>query len=288
MNGVCIGVIGNGFVGKATQIFGRSDKVRCIVYDVDPKKCYPLGTTMDTIAALCDIIFVCVPTPMNVANGGECDTSIVKHVVQELLNAKSKIIIRSTVPPGTCEKLQVAHMPEYLTEAHWEQDFINCVEWHLGVDQSNTELAAKFGELLRVCKASNVIKSDKLIVKPTKVTETTKYFKNAMLAVRVSLCNEFEEYCRAINVDYNDVRDMFTSDPRIGRSHTMVPGHDGQRGFGGTCLPKDVSGLIVAMLEAGVAPTVLYAVKTRNETVDRPDCDWLQNLGRAVSNNKQI
>lgn len=278
---ISIGVIGNGFVGKATQIFGRSQSVRCIVYDIDPTKCYPLGTTMDTLAALCDIIFICVPTPMSLPFG-ECDTSIVKKVVNELKDAKDKVIVRSTVPPGTCQMLGVAHMPEYLTEAHWEQDFINCVEWHLGVDSALVHHS--FGRLLSICKCDNVIKSDKLVVKPTKVTETTKYFKNAMLAARVSLCNEFEEYCRAINVDYNEVRDMFTSDPRIGRSHTMVPGHDGQRGFGGTCLPKDISGLIVAMLEAGVRPTVLHAIKTRNETVDRPDCDWLQSIGRAVSN----
>jgi UDPglucose 6-dehydrogenase len=279
---ICVGVIGNGFVGKATQIFGRSENVRCIVYDIDPDKCFPSGTTMDTLIALCDIIFVCVPTPMRLPLGN-CDTTIVESVVRGLGEAKAKVIVRSTVPPGTCEKLGVSHMPEYLTEAHWERDFIECVEWHLGVD-NNDVLANKFAELLNTCHESRVILSKTLVTKPTKVTETTKYFKNAMLAVRVSLCNEFEEYCRAINVDYNEVREMFTSDPRIGKSHTMVPGHDGQRGFGGTCLPKDISGLIVAMLEAGVMPTILNAAKTRNETTDRPDCDWLQNIGRAVSN----
>ena len=76
-----IGIIGNGFVGKACQILGECDAVGCIVYDIDPLKCVPVGATMADIIR-CDLIFVCVPTPSFLS--GQCDTSIVEKVVQGL------------------------------------------------------------------------------------------------------------------------------------------------------------------------------------------------------------
>ena len=58
-----IGVIGNGFVGKVTNVL-RCDAVDILFYDLDPKLCVPVGTTMEDIVK-CDLIFVSVPTPMN-------------------------------------------------------------------------------------------------------------------------------------------------------------------------------------------------------------------------------
>lgn len=281
-----IGIVGNGFVGKATQIFGRGNSITTFIFDIDPTKCSPADTTYGVLAHKCDLVFICVPTPMN-PEIGDCNISIVRNCVEKLKqeNGKAKIIVRSTVPPGTCEKLNVAHMPEYLTEANWERDFLETKEWHLGVPvlAESQETVNLFSKLINFCYASDVLKSNIVIVRHTSVTETTKYFKNAMLAVKVALCNEFEEYCRAVGTPYSEVRELIISDPRIGPSHTAVPGPDGKRGFGGTCLPKDLSSLIVSMLEANVMPSVLNAAKTRNETIDRPSKEWLLDYGRAVS-----
>ena len=68
-------------------------------------------------------------------------------------------------------------------------------------------------------------------------------------------------------------------DKRIGEGHTLVPGHDGKRGFGGTCFPKDTKSMVSQMDKS----IVLKAVVERNDTVDRPERDWEQNKGRAVS-----
>jgi UDPglucose 6-dehydrogenase len=74
--------------------------------------------------------------------------------------------------------------------------------------------------------------------------ELTKYMENCFLALKVTFCNEFNDLAQCFKVDYSELRELWLLDPRIGRSHTFVLPDD--RGFGGKCLPKDVSGLIAA------------------------------------------
>mgnify|MGYP000483459287 CR=1 FL=1 len=76
-----------------------------------------------------------------------------------------------------------------------------------------------------------------------------------------------------------------TADDRILPSHSKVPGHDGKRGFGGTCFPKDTSSLRYEMKTTGMKPYVMNAIIERNEKVDRPEKDWKNNKGRAVIDN---
>ena len=71
-------------------------------------------------------------------------------------------------------------------------------------------------------------------------------------------------------------------DSRIGSSHTLVPGHDGKRGFGGTCFPKEVSALLSDMESLGIDSYILKNTLLRNNTVDRSECEWKLNKGRSV------
>ena len=64
--------------------------------------------------------------------------------------------------------------------------------------------------------------------------------------------------------------------------HLMVPGPDGDRGYGGHCFPKDLNALIHTGQNVGVATTVLNAVWEKNLEV-RPERDWEQLKGRAIS-----
>ena len=93
-----IGIIGQGFVGKAVyEKFKNFYHV--LTFDKKLERC---NSTMEEIKDNCRVIFVCVPTPMNL--DGSCDISIVESVVRDFSNNKDKIIInKSTVPPGTTE-----------------------------------------------------------------------------------------------------------------------------------------------------------------------------------------
>ena len=78
-----IGIIGNGFVGNATKILVENSKHNLLVYDLDPKKCFPEGLQFSDLKQ-CDIIFISVPTPMYL--DGQCNTSIVESCVNKLKN----------------------------------------------------------------------------------------------------------------------------------------------------------------------------------------------------------
>ena len=84
------------------------------------------------------------------------------------------------------------------------------------------------------------------------------------------------------SIDWETVRKGVIADPRIGESHTNVPGPDGDYGFGGTCFPKDINALIETMTKHGIHPMVLNAVWEQNKAI-RLNWDWADNES-AVDN----
>jgi UDP-glucose 6-dehydrogenase len=87
------------------------------------------------------------------------------------------------------------------------------------------------------------------------------------LALKVTFCNEFFDVAGAYGIDYNELREVWLEDPRIGRSHTFV--YEDKRGYGGKCLPKDVSALIESASERGVNVELMQAVQAKNKLLHR-------------------
>ena len=262
-----IGVIGFGYVGRATRLALNADVV---VYDTDPALCIPIGTTMKDLKN-CSLIFVCVPTPMK--PDGTCHTKIVEEVVHSLTAMCIDplcIFIRSTVPCGTCERLGVNFMPEFLTEKNWKEDVKNCSHYMIGVD----------GKYNVAVLRDAVPKSKEIHIFTTKEVELIKYVRNVFLATKVAFFNEIADFCHSTDINYDHVREGVGADPRIGMSHTAVPGPDGKRGFGGTCFPKDIKSLYHQMFDQGHDPSIIDAVILRNK-IDRPEEDWKEDEGRA-------
>lgn len=280
-----IGVIGNGFVGKATQIL-NTQHINLIVYDKDPTKCIPLNANMKSISE-CELVFVCVPTPMDV--NGECNLNVVESVITDLktLNKDLHIIIRSTIPPGTSDKFNVYFMPEFLTEANWKNDFYNTEHWIFGLPENYDELfKTNITKLFNIAKTNNKIKYNNIHFVKNKEAELLKYFKNVFLASKVSFCNEIYDYCIKKQINYDKVKSLVSLDSRITESHMNVPGPDGKKGYGGTCFPKDTNALLNEMKKFDLNPLILKSVVKRNETIDRPVKDWMSNLNRAVVEKK--
>ena len=280
-----IGIVGNGFVGKATRQL-QSSQVQLLVYDIDPKQCSSPGLTFEELAS-CHLIFICVPTPMD--SNGKCYLDIVESVVNKLNVVINKdhtsIVIRSTVLPGTCDRLGCYFMPEFLTEKNYVNDFMECSDWIFGLvgDSKKDEyFKENISKLFQSAYEEQKIKYNNLHFCMNKEAEMSKYFRNCYLATKVSFCNEMEEFCRMKNINYENVRELATKDKRIGSSHTAVPGHDGKRGFGGTCFPKDTSALLYEMNEVGMKSYVVSSIVSRNVEVDRVERDWNENKGRCV------
>lgn len=88
-----IGIIGNGFVGKATKLL-KSVSINVIVYDIRAEACEPLGTTLNDIE-LCDLIFICLPTPLN--HDGKFYTKIIEDTISKINNPYKIIRSRKSV-----------------------------------------------------------------------------------------------------------------------------------------------------------------------------------------------
>ena len=278
-----IGIIGNGFVGKATALL-HSKNTNLIIYDIIPELCKPIKVELKTFN-FCDIIFLCLPTPMN--KNGSCHTDILEEMVYNLkkfINFDEKIvIIRSTVPVGTSDNLNCYFFPEFLTEKNYLQDFVNNQNWIFGLKNNKQDIIfkKKITELINLAYQNNNIKCNNIEFILNSEAEMVKLFRNSFLATKLSFCNEMYEFCKKKNIDYDIVKDIAVKDKRIGKSHTNVPGSDGKTGFGGICLPKDMNSLLFQMNEVYMNSYIIKASINRNNYKDRKDKDWQQS-GRSI------
>jgi UDPglucose 6-dehydrogenase len=277
-----IGLIGRGFVGNAIYENIKTEH-KVLVYDTNPAL-----TTVDSIGKLCQncpIIFVALPTPMQ--EEGECDLSIVFGAMEEINKNYNDnvIILKSTVVPGTCRKitkrfsqLRVVFSPEFLTEKNSILDFKNCNRVIFGGNKSDNDICHDFFKSIFPNKS--YLKAD------WETAEMVKYFLNTFLATKVSFANEMYDICSTVGIQYEDVVDMALYDERVSKSHFMVPGPDGDRGFGGTCFPKDINALTSFCRQNHIDSTMLSSVWQKNLKV-RQNKDWLSKVGRAVSEQKE-
>ena len=259
-----IGIVGNGFVGNAVYQNLR-DKVDCKVYDVDKNR--SLNTLGEVI--LQDFIFVCLPTPMR--EGGECDLSILDNFFENLPeHVIGTFIIKSTVPVGTTKKYSerhnVIHNPEFLTARNAVADFANSERNIVGGDM---ELCSEF-----VTFFDQHFPNIPSFITTSDESEAIKYFSNTFLAYKVAYFNKIYDLCQAVGMDYDTVCEGVTADSRIGKSHTKVPGIDNDRGFGGTCFPKDLNSLIHQMESHDINADMLTEVWLYNESI-RKVIDWV-------------
>ena len=278
-----IGIIGNGFVGKATRQLECKD-IQILSYDINPELCIPKGINLVDITS-CDIIFISVPTPMNI--DGSCYLGIIENVVSELKKHinfnESYVVLRSTIPPGTSDKFNCYFMPEFLTEKNFVNDFINNKSWIFGLKNTAQDLnyKIKIQKLFDLAYSNNKIKSNNLLFCDNKEAEMIKYVRNCFLSVKVSFFNEIYELCQKKNINFEKVRELSVIDERIGNSHSSVPGHDGKFGYGGTCFPKDMNSLLSQMNSTDMNSYIIKSAVLRNENVDRNEKDWLNDKGRA-------
>ena len=281
-----IGVVGQGFVGSAIRE-GMKSFFNVETYDIDPAKHSTCSNISELIDRTDEVIFVCLPTPMNKA--GQCDIRLVETVVSDIndaanrLNKKIIAVIKSTVEPGTTTRLNdryphidVVFNPEFLTEANSFDDFKNQKRIIIGGRRPAT---TRIKTLYR-----RAFPSTPIIKTGAEVAETVKYFTNCFLATKVSFANEMKQVCDSINVDFDKVVEYALYDERIGKSHLSVPGPDGSAGFGGHCFPKDLSAIIHLAKVNRIHTPVLQGAWDKNlEVRPQAERDWETMLGRAIS-----
>ena len=111
--------------------------------------------------------------------------------------------------------------------------------------------------------------------------EMIKYMNNCFFATKVSFMNEMYDVASKCGVDWKVAVDGWVRDGRIGHTHLAVPGPDGERGFGGSCFPKDVQAMITFGNSLNVDMKTLIGAWETNLRV-RPKRDWEKIEGRAI------
>jgi UDPglucose 6-dehydrogenase len=208
-------IAGYGFVGKAV---GQTLQTKHQIVIVDPK--YTTDQIKDHHDA--DGLIICVNTPTT--EDGVCDIRNIANIL-DLVPIFMPVLIKSTVIPSVLTDLGELY-----------KDF---------AEQKFMIIGGEDPEGLWQDTFSSVLPNCKLFFQCT-VTEAAmaKYSVNSFLAAKISFFNQLFDICEKNGADYSIVRQMITHDQRIGSSHTLVPGLDSERGFGGACFPKDTEAFL--------------------------------------------
>ena len=274
-----IGIVGMGFVGETLA------KVLEKVHEIAIYDKFKNGYKEPFVLSDSEVIFICVPTPMK--STGEIDLSMIEDAIETLKNTispldKPLIVIRSTTVPGTADELAIKYQlnfvsnPEFLREKYALEDMKNTKRFIIGAESQKD-----YEKIVSVYK--ELFPNSKYINADRKTAEMIKYSSNFILTGQIALANEIYQICRLLGIDYKPVKDALLLDNRIAKN-IDVPGYDGDLGFGGKCLPKDLQALSFLAEKKGYNPQLLKEIWNMNDRV-RKNKDWLNIVGATFKNN---
>jgi UDPglucose 6-dehydrogenase len=253
-------VIGLGHVGELTRRLLEAEGHHVVGYDLASGDAYP---TQD--AADADFALICVDTPSS--DSGAADIRNVRAAVAQL-PAGPHVVVRSTVPPGTCAHLEqelgrgISHWPEYVGETRFVvQDWPGAgpsgsfVVLGLGAGPEAREFAEVLSHVYGPQAPMHVITSTE--------SETVKYMENTFFAVKVSFVNEWRRITEALGGDWYRVREAWLADPRVSRDHSQA--FSQAPGFSGKCLPKDLTAAIAFGRALGVKIPLIEGTLESND-----------------------
>jgi UDPglucose 6-dehydrogenase len=219
-------------------------------------------------AADADIVFIAVGTPSKESDG-HADLSNLYSAVRQVgpvLRRGCLIVIKSTVPVGTCDQIadmieslrsdsdfEVASNPEFLRAGRAIGDFKVPDRVVIGA-QSESALAT-----LRRLYQEMGIENSRIVATERRSAELIKYAANGFLATKIAFINEIADLCENVDARVADVAMGIGLDRRIGRQFL-----DAGPGFGGSCFPKDARALARIGEDHGTPMRIIEAVLASN------------------------
>lgn len=286
-----IACIGTGFVGVVTSAVFAKLGHQVIGLDIDPtkidslksgkvpffepgleellvetQKSGQLSFTTDYASAIKDaeIILIMVGTPS--LPDGQADLQFVMSAAASIaphLKEGAIVVLKSTVPPGTNQKVQtaiaaltqvtfgVASVPEFLREGTAVEDTLHPDRIILGSDNPST---------IASLRSLHAPLTEKILVMRPESAQMAKYASNVYLAMRITFANQLADLCEKNGADVQEVIEGIGADSRIG-DHYWYPG----LGYGGSCLPKDVKEIAAYAKSVGESESVFIKINEFNE-----------------------
>jgi len=223
-----------------------------------------------------DIIFICVGTPPK--ENGTADLGFVRDTARTIgryIEDFTVVVTKSTVPVGTTNEVgkiireeltkrnsdtsfEMVNNPEFLKEGNAIADFMGPDRVVVGTKSENAK------KVMQKIYAPFLRTNDRIIFMSIESSELTKYASNSMLAIRISFMNEIALLSDKIGADIEEIRQGMATDKRIGK-YFLYAG----AGYGGSCLPKDVSALIQTGQSTGCEMRIVKAANESNKKQKR-------------------
>ena len=219
-----------------------------------------------------DLVIISTPTDYD-PKTNFFNTSSIEAVLETLdqLKCPAPVVIKSTVPVGTANKVKVAIQeelnkrgvdvpfdvasnPEFLKEGAAIKDFMSPDRVVVGIESNRAE------EVMTKLYQPFLLQNFRVIFMDIPSAEMTKYAANAMLATRISFMNDIANLCELVGANVHNVRRGIGTDTRIGAKFLYAG-----CGYGGSCFPKDVKALVHTGMDVGYRMKVIEAVEEVNE-----------------------
>lgn len=300
-----IAVIGTGYVGLVTGVCLAEIGHRVICVDIDSVKIenlkkgiipiYEPGleeivvknfanksltftTDFGEAVKQAEVVFIAVGTPP--MPDGSVNLEYVKTAAESIgksMNGYKVIVNKSTVPIGTGDvvsriistyykgEFDIVSNPEFLREGSAVDDFMN-------PDRIVIGNGGEKGRQTMIDLYSPL--SGERVLTNIKTAEMIKYASNAYLATSISFINSIANICEKVGADVTEVAEGMRLDKRIGKYAFL----DAGVGYGGSCFPKDVKGLIQIAHENNVGFDILESVESTNEAQKQSLLPKIQKL----------
>jgi UDPglucose 6-dehydrogenase len=204
-----------------------------------------ISDSISEATATSEVVFIAVGTPP--AEDGTPDLSAVKAVAKEIgKSIKNYIVVvnKSTVPVGagdlvekiileqgaSQDQFDVVSNPEFLREGSAIQDTLHPDRIVIGAKRRAA--ADRLVELYTPLEAPTIITD-------LNSAELIKYGANSFLAMKISFINAMSRVCELCTANVADVASGMGADKRIGNQFLNAG-----LGWGGSCFPKDVQGMV--------------------------------------------
>ena len=301
-----IAVIGAGYVGQVVSACLTTQEHNVTIYDIDHNKLrslqqatptiheeglkpilekavkngtYTTQKDLEKVVKDAEVLFLCVGTPSN--KDGSVNLTYHFTAVEELkpyVTQNQTIIIKSTVPSGTAKQTKkrlttnnehpaVLSNPEFLKEGTAVDDFLNPDRIVVGgQNQKHTRKIANnvYG---------SIAQETTVFITDNASAELAKYAANSFLATKISFINEIARLCEKVGANVDDVAKGMSLDNRIQDAFFGAG-----VGYGGSCFPKDVKGLVKTAKSHGEDMKIIQAANTVNNEQRTRVIDWVDSL----------